>query len=92
MQKRYSVYFGQNIKLIPKGERLPSGKLAYTDTAIINSIEGVLTFDTEEQAETFADYLTPILGAYVIPELYTGVIIWNNTEIDKFCADIKAHN
>lgn len=88
MEKRILVYFGNGITLISKGHRLPSGKLAPRDTAIASTIDGVLSFETEEEAATFADYLCPIFGAYLIPETYNGEIWGLQQAAENFAKQI----
>ena len=78
------VYFGQGIQFFESGDTLSDGTISQGLTAEVESIEGVMEFEDGKSALIWAEDLCNTMGAYLIPNFYTGKIIGLANAIEKF--------
>ena len=84
-----SIYFGNGITFLNAGDTLSDGTIADGRTAEVQFIEGVMTFENEGIATEWGEELCNTMGAYLIPQVYTGKIIGLEKAIENYLSELK---
>jgi hypothetical protein len=91
MAKSYEpvmVYFGQGITFLEVGDINAVGDPCEHLTAEVEEINDVMEFETAELASEMAEMLCNVMGAYLIPSLYKGVVVGLDRAVEAFKINI----
>lgn len=79
-----TVYFGKGITFLEAGDKLSNGVIVDSPTAEVQYINGIMSAEYPETATLWGEQLCNEMGAYIIPQLYTGEIIGLEEAIQNY--------